>query len=169
VESRPCLKQTKPNQDKGKLRYTEADSKRINRCRIYLRAEFVSDICNVTGTHVRDASFKLTEEGRNITNELWPRQPRPGPIHRRVWKRFIREICNDNKSLIQTLWQWKTEICNKWQAYYDRVNHRVVTTDNFISWKVWSLEQRRWGWIATNEHGMMLEQHQTCKLEPADT
>jgi hypothetical protein len=131
---------------KGNLRYTAAEVKRINRCRTFLRSETMADICNAEGTRIREECMELLESGRNHTDELWPRQPRPGPEHRRIWKRFLRETCNDNRTLLQPLGKWNHSPSTEWNAYYDKERHKAVTTEDFVSWQEWDIEPGRRGW-----------------------
>ena len=48
---------------------------RINRCRLFLRAESLSDLCNSEGTFIQKKAFACTHQARIITTEVWPRQP----------------------------------------------------------------------------------------------
>jgi hypothetical protein len=93
----------------------------------------------------------LTHEGRCLTDELWPRQPRPGTIHRRVWKRFLKDISNDNRSLLKPLQHWTRRTATNWSAYYDTSQHQAVTSEDQISWFKWKLEPTRRGWAMTGK------------------
>jgi hypothetical protein len=136
---------------RGKQRYADADVRKINRCRIFLRAELLSEICNAAGTHVRLECVEMTQEGRCSTDELWPRQPRPGPAHRRVWKRFLRDVSNDNRSLLIPLQEWTGTTASNWNAYYDSTRHKAITSDDQRTWSEWNLEPTRRGWAMSGK------------------
>jgi hypothetical protein len=154
---------------KGKLIFSTADVKRINRCRMYLRAETLADISNAEGTSIRQDCWELEETGRNHTDELWPRQPRPGPEHRRTWKRFLRETCNENCTLNQQLGNWTARPRVEWNAYYDKQRHKAFTTDDFENWYEWDLEQGRRGWTVQSPVSVGKPTRWTIEeMEPAD-
>ena len=73
--------------------------RRINRCRIYLHAESLSDLCNSEGTFITQEAWDCTHKAQIITNEAWPRQPRPGKQHRKVWRTFLSNFCIDDTPL----------------------------------------------------------------------
>jgi hypothetical protein len=125
---------------KGKLTFSAADVKWINRCRMFLHAETLADICNAEGTHILKDCMELHEAGRRHTDELWLRQPRPGPEHRRTWKRFLREACTDNWTLLSPLGKWISQPRIEWRAYYDKQCHKALTTEDFNNWTEWDLE-----------------------------
>jgi hypothetical protein len=85
----------------------DVEIKRINRCRLYLGAVTVSDITEIDGKSITDWSFNLSEQGRDISEARWPVQTRPGPIHLRTWKNFLRSICVvDSLKLLRPLGRW---------------------------------------------------------------
>jgi hypothetical protein len=80
---------------------------KINRCRIFLRATTISDITNAMGDLVDQSVFECTDSGRGTDAAQWPRQARPGPSHRAIWKKFIRWICEENSlTLLLPLGKW---------------------------------------------------------------
>ena len=80
---------------------------KINRCRIFLRAWTISDITNAQGTSITKAAFDCLKEGQGTMAHKWPNQPRPGPIHRRIWKKFMQQLCEDkSQELLTPLGKW---------------------------------------------------------------
>ena len=67
---------------------TKLNVQRINRCRIYLRAETLADIVNAQGTHLQFAALHCQPQGRLNTTQAWPRQERPGPASRKYGGHF---------------------------------------------------------------------------------
>jgi hypothetical protein len=154
---------------RGKLKFSAADVKRINRCRMYLRAETLTDICNAEGTHILVECVELLETGRRHTDELWARQPLPGPEHRHAWKRFLREVSNDNRSLHEQLGKWQTRPSSDWRAYYDKQRHKAITTEDFETWQEWDLEAGRRGWTIHSPVSIGKPLRWTIdEMEPAD-
>jgi hypothetical protein len=65
----------------------------INRCRIYLKAETLSDLCTADGTHLRADAYQCNTHGRSMDSSQWPHQTEPGQTHKTKWKSFLRKWC----------------------------------------------------------------------------
>ena len=91
---------------------------RINRCRLYLRATFLSDITNAIGDRIPLSTWNLQ---CSFTHSWkWPVQPRPGPRHLATWRQFLRSLCRDScKSLSRPLGAWLRQSDRHWTYYLD--------------------------------------------------
>ena len=91
---------------------------RINRCRIYLRATFLSDITNASGDRIPLPIWNLQCSFHHPWK--WPVQPRPGPRHLATWRRFLRSLCRDScKLLSRPLGAWLRQPERHWTYYLD--------------------------------------------------
>jgi hypothetical protein len=60
------------------LNYSRASMIRLNRCRIYLKAETLADIVTYNGLHIDIDAFECNPKGVFTSPEKWPIQTRPG-------------------------------------------------------------------------------------------
>lgn len=93
----------------------------INRCRIHLRASFLSDLVDASG-RVLTTNAKLCIPDRTNDPTLWPMQPRP--TNQKPWKKFLRKICSLRAgTLDQPLGRWhKATSHREWLTYYNHAN-----------------------------------------------
>jgi hypothetical protein len=139
----------------------------INRCRIYLKATTISNICTADGTEIRYGIQECSEEARIQSFLLWPRQERPGPKSIQHWKRFLKRICRtDTKRLTLQLSHWHNHAYQKpWDAYYDFQNDTLTTTDSdnkIVQFHSASKHRKQWvmssptqgneNWTPTDSH-----------------
>jgi hypothetical protein len=113
--------------------YTLKEIIMINRCRIYLKAESMADICNDRGTEIQLHAFNCTATGQLNSTELWPNQTTPGQVHIRTWKNFLRRFLHTNSmKLQQPLGPWTTaKSTQKWTAYkHNTDNTATIRTSN---------------------------------------
>ena len=75
----------------------------LNRCRIYIKAMFISDIVNYAGDSIGEDA-KDVRLGRHSTL-LWPNQTRPGKKDRRVWEKYVNRLSREDR-LITPLGRW---------------------------------------------------------------
>lgn len=64
----------------------------MNRCRLYLRVFFFSDIVSGCGTCVLPDVYDGQVSDQWRSRWKWPRQPRPPPRDWRLWHIVIREV-----------------------------------------------------------------------------
>jgi hypothetical protein len=108
---------------------TDEEIWKMNTCRIYLRVETLSDLCNAAGTHITEAAMHCEEEARTESNKLWPNQVRLGPRHRKVWKDMISRLCKDRSNeLFEPMGRWIDKPTKKrWEAYVNHVERTALT------------------------------------------
>lgn len=121
----------------------------INRCRLYLRAERMSDICSASGKFIRESAANCSDEARVSTLEDWPRQPRPDKRRRKAWKLFLKSIYGKNYALRENLGNWSSASSGpQWKAYYDPCWQIGVTRDDDGRWYEREVtEKTRRGWL----------------------
>jgi hypothetical protein len=101
---------------------------RINRCRIFLRAETLADLVTSDGKAIRSQAFECKVNARVWSKKLWPNQPHIGKEHIKTWQWFLRKLCKPGTvQLVQPLGKWVVEPphCG-WSAYYDENTGRVL-------------------------------------------
>ena len=65
--------------DVGQKKYSKRQEDQINNCRLYIRAEYLSDICNEAGTHILEESTDWHgPRTTSQTKKQWPKQACPG-------------------------------------------------------------------------------------------
>ena len=81
-------------------------------------------------------AFECETSARIITEEAWPRQPRPGKQHRKVWKSFLTDFCFDNTlKLRQPMGDWLGATARQsWTAAYDPAWDRAMTKADDGGW-----------------------------------
>ena len=123
---------------------SDEEIRKINRCRLYLRAECLSDLCNAEGTLIQQSANECDPDARIVTDEAWPRQPRPGKLHRKVWKSFLSNFCLDGSSkLRQEMGDWtRSPARQQWIAIYDPEWDRAMTREADGSWTMRSITSK---------------------------
>lgn len=88
-------------------KYTATEINAINKCRIYMQAETLSDIYNIQGTALDNQviyHFHKNPDPFTLLNPtLWSKQAPPGPKQWKIWNKFVhQEFTTSTKS--NTLW-----------------------------------------------------------------
>ena len=132
------------------LSLSPRDICQINRCRLFLRVETLSDICNATGTKIAQNTHELHHCFRSRI--LWPRQTRPGKQHLRTWRRFIQHFCRspDTLTLRQPLGSWTHPTPRLWNNYVSLSQGIGYTRHHNELWTTTILTRslRRGGWTS---------------------
>ena len=108
--------------------FTPADLQRINRCRLFLQANVLSEISTCDGTQLQKEVWKGQLPVNNYSLLLWPRQPRPSAQAWRIWRRFLTQALRPGKytcysthlPLKQPLGDWFSDFQRdrQWQWFY---------------------------------------------------
>jgi hypothetical protein len=69
----------------GDQQWTNTEIRNINKCRLYMRIDSISDMCNASGTQVTDHHWKVTM-GSGVNTQLWPIQGHPGVKCINTWR-----------------------------------------------------------------------------------
>jgi hypothetical protein len=101
--------------------YTDSEIQGINRCRLYLQVECLSDICAADGVRLDPG---IQEKAPTVTSRStiqWQCQGLPGPRSWAIRHRFLKTYTRDSASnrLRQTMGSWTQLNLRTWNAYYD--------------------------------------------------
>jgi hypothetical protein len=115
----------------------------INRCRLALQVECVSDIATADGTRIDNAWLQLTTEKPSWSTKRWPRQGDPGNEAWSIWKKFIQEaFLQGNRGKLKTPLGWWITL-NPSRMY--RTYHSATTNTLWkqIAYDCWTKHQLR--------------------------
>jgi hypothetical protein len=149
---------------------TNEDIRKMNQCRLYLRAETIADLCNAAGTHITKEAWECEAGARIHPTMSWPNQVRPGPKHRKAWKDMLSRLCKDqSRELYQPLGRWIGRPSRKdWEGYIDHEEQKVVIrleNRNLVEAEI-SGETRN-GWTLSITTYRVFEE-ETENMEPID-
>jgi hypothetical protein len=72
---------------------TPIDLRHTNQCRLYLKVQRLSDLCNGAGTELLTNALSPTYHSHHVQSNLtWPRQGEPSPRAWAAWKRTLRRL-----------------------------------------------------------------------------
>jgi len=100
---------------------SDADLKKINRCRLYLRAWTISDMASGDGKTISQQYYNgYRDESRGTGRHgIWKDVKRPNVNYWFVWKQFLTKVyCIDEG---QPLGEWEKPPSNTWEWYYDPI------------------------------------------------
>jgi ribonuclease HI len=115
----------------------------INRCRLYLQVECVSDISNAEGNKIRTEWLRGDTQKDSQSLKKWPAQGDPGEEAWRIWRLFIeRSFTTTDGSLHQPLGQWtQTNWYRRHLAYYHHRNKQLWYYSNTLKWTIHEILQ----------------------------
>jgi hypothetical protein len=89
-------------------KYSDSDVEAINRMRLFLQVECLSEICTTMGHRILPTVWQQRSPVVPSTSlELWPIQSLPGPKTKRIWTNFLcNEYCTDTGLLRVRLGPW---------------------------------------------------------------
>jgi hypothetical protein len=101
--------------------FTNGEIRAINRCRLFLQVECLSDVCTADGLTTDPG---LQAHPPHVTSQStikWPCQGLPGSRSWAIWRRFMKPYTRDssNNRLRQTLGPWTRPDQRIWPVYYD--------------------------------------------------
>ena len=110
--------------------YTDEDVKSINRCRIYLRVQNLSEIANGNGNSISYCARNHIRNPDQITKYEWPYQPYPRKHDWDVWDDALQHTWSDgNYNIIPTLGEWHTK-----RSF--NTNWKISTSTKLLYYKV---------------------------------
>jgi hypothetical protein len=103
------------------------ETKQINKCRIFLKAESISDIATRSGTHINDDSWNVHREELR-RDKLWPTQSQPGKQSIAIWKRFLKSLCMEMSHQLRiSLGEWTSPPHTGYSnAVYDSILDAII-------------------------------------------
>ena len=116
-----------------------------NRCRIYSKVETLADVTKANGRQIQQAALNCQSTGKISTHITRPRQPRPGKLARKSWKKFLRSLCHPKTlKLWLPLGRWHTAPSHQdWQSYYDNTTHTILFWHTNNTWHSLLCQERR--------------------------
>jgi hypothetical protein len=117
---------------------THKEQTLINRCRLRLQVECLSDITNPEGSHINPVWFRDNTDKPSRSIKRWPRQEDPGDEAWAIWKRFLqRAFLTTNSELLQPLGKWTKINTTRIHNAYVSPNHKqLYVSSNKHSWTV---------------------------------
>ena len=119
-------------QESGK--FTDVELRRLNYCRLFLRAETVSDVVTVDGSKLDQCKLIgnwSLQSSRHHGNAIY--QERPNDAAWTLWRRANRLWSNKHGDLLQPLGDWVLDTIhshhNRHFSYWSR-NHLWIQSDN---------------------------------------
>jgi hypothetical protein len=110
----------------------------INRCRLFLQVECISDISNAEGTKIRSEWLhgNLPKDAHSTKN--WPLQGDPGEEAWRIWKQFLeRQFTTNELNLRRKLRNWlRHNSYRQHLAYYHHSHKRLWLYYNKDQWTI---------------------------------
>jgi hypothetical protein len=100
----------------------------INRCRLFLQVECISDISDSDGRHI--AKSWLYKDGRknSASTKRWPKQSNPGEQAWRIWRNFlIKSLTAETLQLRRPLGAWThLNQHRQYESYWDEAHLRLL-------------------------------------------
>ena len=110
----------------------------INRCRLYLRAWFVSDITDGSGSFILHEAWTGENQLHSHRQHYWPNQGKPSKEHWDIWRRYLgRYFTRRGRHLRVALGMWQS-VEEDWEWYFsiqDRRPYRKIR-DKWYSWLI---------------------------------
>ena len=119
---------------------TLPELKILNRCRLYFQVARLSDITNIAGTHLYAHALTLERDYAPLhyptypkSQLQWPRQPRPGPAARKLWKKKITtHFLETDHRLRNPLGRWTLPVEQRDRSYptlFHAASHTIHQDD----------------------------------------
>ena len=124
--------------------YTDEDIRSINRCRIYLRVQNLSEIVNGSGTSISYCAMNYIRDPDRISNYNWPHQPFPKQRDWEAWNDALQNVWSNGNYQIEPplgTWNenltfttnWKISPTTKWLYYKVSTNSHNVYEEKSTS------------------------------------
>jgi hypothetical protein len=130
----------------------------INRCRLALQVECVSDISTADGRHIDTAWLDPNTEKPSWSTKRWPRQGDPGPEAWSIWRKFLNDafLQGNQKKLRQPLGKWiATNNSRMHRTYYSRKDRTLWKRFQDGNWSQHSLISSHRRSLIFDSHGSM--------------
>ena len=121
--------------------YTDEDIKSINRCRIYLQVQNLSEITNGHGTQISFCAKNYIKDPDRISNYEWPKQPFPSKRDWEAWEdALLNAWSNGNYQIIPSLGEWNHKLSFHSQWKYSATTERVFYKVSTCTYNVYEPE-----------------------------
>jgi hypothetical protein len=110
-----------------KIGFSAAELIRVQRCRIFLQVECISDITTADGLRLDPNLNNETPSVASSSTRLWPRQTLPGPTSWSTWRKLLRQLLiPKSKYLRRSLGTWDHLRHRHWPTYLDPESQYIV-------------------------------------------
>jgi hypothetical protein len=116
----------------------------VNRCRILLQVESVSDIASSDGRYLHEAWLNNNPQKPSRSTKRWPKQGDTGKEAWSIWKRFLlRAYTKTDGTLYKKLGDWMQRNKHRvHEAYWSQLQQLMFTPDDsYNRWKSHQLIQ----------------------------
>ena len=116
---------------------------KLNRCRLYLQVELLSDITDGTGDRIHPSAYQGHRQHNSQSIHDWPEQHNPDKHHWKLWRKALRDsfprINAQRLGRLQTpLGSWIDGNRDKWRWFFSPATSSLYCrTHNYPEWKVY--------------------------------
>jgi hypothetical protein len=93
----------------------------INRCRIFLQVECISNIATADGTALNKSWYSSQSLKRSTSNKAWPLQSDPGKEAWNIWENFLTRAFTDGSGKLKNKLQ-------RWNAQRIKLTLHIIRT-----------------------------------------
>ena len=123
--------------------YSKKKLLQLNRCRLYLQVETLSDITDGTGNQISIPSYQGQKYHHRTSLHDWPEQPSPDARHWKLWRQALRKsfsrLTTQRTGILTTsLGPWIDGEKDKWTWFVSIVSSRMYhRTSTNPEWKIY--------------------------------
>jgi hypothetical protein len=110
----------------------------INRCRIYLRVFFLSDIVNIQGDTIKECTITGERTNARQSTWHWPVQQKPPRNMQSKWKAALRAVFNDETTLAATMGDWLNMNNHQESEWWLSVRDKCIYRQSCGEWSHYS-------------------------------
>ena len=114
----------------------------VNRCRIYTKSLFLSDVANAAGNRI-DSTRSGSEEDYSYANSCSYPNTSPSELDWMVWEHFWKQYCMPDGTFPRTLGKWLQPSHKYWRWRYNPVTDTIIYT---------AASNEYWRYQPTGEH-----------------
>jgi hypothetical protein len=113
----------------------------INRCRLYLQVECISDICNADGSRILEDWKFANDDPPSHSTKSWPRQGDPGEEAWHIWRSFLGKAFGTTSGrLTMTLGPWIN--INRHRIHFAYYHHGLQQLWVYENENAWTLHEK---------------------------
>ncbi len=113
----------------------------INRCRMYLRVFFLSDITSGDGLFITSSAYWGRRSLSNTRDHInWPRWERPKTSDWTAWRKYLSLSFignNTQRKLLRPLGKWLHRSLDNWQWFVSSLDEKYLYQREADSWKLY--------------------------------
>jgi len=123
--------------------FSKRQLQKLNRCRLYIQVETLSDITDGTGDQISTLCYNGQKNSFKSSDHDWPTQTNPNSDHWRLWRKALRESFPRRSEerlgrLEEPLGPWIDGNQDKWRWFYhERTSKLYCRTFSNPAWKMY--------------------------------